>query len=406
MLLLDVSHTSHTRAQTGVQRVVRAMTAALSAKMPVTPVCFDPHQDAWRKLQPWENEILTDTVGTASAHRSAQWPLSVRLGGYARLLLNAKTPCPVGDALIVPEIFSAKIARAYPALFANVRGPRVAVFHDAIALKLPEFTPAKTVARFPAYLCELLAFDGVAAVSEDSRQSLLDYWRWLGVPNPPPVVTVANAVEIIPTNQPGTTKTTPPTPSSANSPAAANALPVILSVGSLEGRKNHIALLDACGQLWQQGLRFELRLIGLAHPQTGRVALDKIHALQTAAFPLRYDGPVDDATLAAAYAASTFTVYPSLMEGFGLPVQESLAHGKPCICSAHGAIGESARDGGCLALEQVDTPQLATAISTWLNQPVALETARQATRRRTFKTWAAQADELTTWLRDLPRRTS
>ena len=405
MLLLDVSHTSHTRAQTGVQRVVRAMTAALSAKVPVMPLSFDPHQDAWRKLQPWENEILTDTAGAGSAHRSAQWPLSVRLNGYARRLINAKTPCPVGDALIVPEIFSAKIARAYPALFANVRGPRVAVFHDAIALKLPEFTPAKTVARFPAYLCELLAFDGVAAVSEDSRQSLLDYWRWLGVPNPPPVVTIANAVEIpasLPAPNPPPSLANANAP--ANSPAATNALPVILSVGSLEGRKNHVALLDACGQLWKRGLRFELRLIGLAHPQTGRAALDKIRALQAAAYPLRYDGPVDDATLAAAYGGSTFTVYPSLLEGFGLPVQESLAHGKPCICSAHGAIGESARDGGCLALETVDAPQLATAISTWLNQPAALETARQAALRRTFRTWSNQADELLTWLRDLPRR--
>ena len=395
MLLLDVSHTSHTRAQTGVQRVVRSMVAALSVKEPIEPVCFDPHQEAWRKLHAWENEILTDTAGAGSAHRSAQWPLGVRLGGYARRLFNAKATCPPGAALIAPEIFSAKIARAYPTLFASVRGPRVAIFHDAVALKLPEFTPAKTVARFPAYLHELLAFDGVAAVSEDSRQSLVDYWNWLGVSSPPPVVAITNAVEI-PAIQPAPAKTTP----TANSPG----LPVILSVGSIEGRKNHLALLTACEQLWQQGLRFELRLIGLAHPQTGRAALAKIQTLQAAAYPVRYDGPVDDATLAAAYAASTFTVYPSLMEGFGLPVQESLAHGKPCICSAHGAIGESARDGGCLALKQVDAVHLATAMAEWLNQPAALETARLVALSRTFKSWSTQADELAAWLRVVPRR--
>ncbi len=390
MILFDVSHTSHTRAQTGVQRVVRAITAAISAKKPTIPVCFDPHQDAWRKLQPWEHENLTDALGAGSAHRSAQWPLNVRLGGYARRLFNTKSACPIGDALIAPEIFSAKIARAYPALFASVRGPRVAIFHDAIALKLPEFTPVKTVARFPAYLRELLAFDGIAAVSEDSRQSLIDYWNWLGVANPPPVVTITNAVEI-PSNH------SVPTPSLSE-------LPVVLCVGSIEGRKNHIALLDACEQLWKQGLRFELRLIGLAHPQTGRPALEKIHSLQAAAYPLRYDGPVDDTTLATAYAASKFTVYPSLMEGFGLPVQESLAHGKPCICSARGAIGESACDGGCQALDQVDASQLAAAMAEWLTQPAALETARQAALRRTFKTWASQADEFLSWLHDLPRR--
>jgi len=394
MLLLDTSHTSHTRAQTGVQRVVRAIYAALSAKEQVEPICRDPHQDTWRALQPWEKDILTDTVGTCSAHRSAKWPLSVRLTGYARRLLNTRSTCPVGDALVVPEIFSAKIARAYPALFAHVCGPRVAIFHDAIALKLPEFTPAKTVARFPAYLCELLAFDGVAAVSEDSRQSLLDYWRWLGVQNPPPVVAITNAVEIPPVqgHQRGVIALRP------------NALPVVLCVGSVEGRKNHLALLTACEQLWAQGLRFQLRLIGLAHPQTGRAALEKIRALQTAGHPLRYDGPVDDATLSAAYTESTFTVYPSLMEGFGLPVQESLAHGKPCICSRDGALGESAQGGGCLALEQVDVNHLASAIGQWLSSPASLEIARAEIRNRHFKTWAAYADELTSWLRDLPRR--
>jgi glycosyltransferase involved in cell wall biosynthesis len=145
-------------------------------------------------------------------------------------------------------------------------------------------------------------------------------------------------------------------------------------------------------------------LIGLAHPQTGRAALDKIQLLQTAGHPVHYDGPVDDATLAAAYAASTFTVYPSLMEGFGLPVQESLAHGKPCICSSHGAIGESASDGGCLTLDQVDAPSLANAISQWLNSPALLAEATEAAQARDFKSWQDYADELICWLRELPRR--
>jgi len=395
MILLDTSHTSHTRAQTGVQRVVRAIFTALVAKEQVEPVCFDPHEEGWRKLQPWEQQILTDKDGTGSAHRSARWPLNARLGGYARRLFpNRRSRCPDGEALVVPEIFSAKIARTYPELFAHVSGPRVAVFHDAIALKLPEFTPAKTVARFPSYLCELLDFDGIAAVSEDSRQSLVDYWRWLGVQNPPPVVAITNAVEIPALHLAAQPVSTP-----------SNAISVVLCVGSIEGRKNHLALLDACERLWAQGLRFQLRLIGLAHPQTGRAALLKIQTLQAAGYPLRYDGPVDNATLAAAYAESAFTVYPSLMEGFGLPVQESLAQGKPCICSSLGAIGESARDGGCLTLEYVTAIPLATALGQWLNNPGPLERARLEAQRRSFKPWSNYAEELLSWLRDLHRRT-
>ena len=393
MILYEASHTSHTHAQTGVQRVVRSLFGALSKRESVEPVCFDPHQATWRALQDWEQAILKDTQGAGSAHRSTNWPLQVRLTGYARQIFNVRSTCPAGDALVAPEIFSAKIARAYPALFARVRGPRVAVFHDAVALKLPEFTPAKTVARFPCYMRELLAFDGIAAVSEDSRQSLIEYWHWLGVRKTPQVVTITNAVEINRSVLP-TSAVTPP----------ADAAPVILSVGSIEGRKNHLALLNACEQLWAQGLRFELRLIGLAHPQTGKSALEKIRSLQAAGRPVRYDGPVDDATLAAAYAGCTFTVYPSLLEGFGLPVQESLAHGKPCICSNRGALGEAAEGGGCLALDQVDAPSLTNAIRTWLSTPTQLAAATEALQSRRFKSWRDSADEFVLWLRTLRQR--
>ena len=78
--------------------------------------------------------------------------------------LGAMDPATKGGVL-VPEVFSPAVADALPALFAATGGPRVALFHDAIALQYPEFTPRSNVARFPSYLRELLQFDGVAAVS-------------------------------------------------------------------------------------------------------------------------------------------------------------------------------------------------------------------------------------------------
>lgn len=394
MILFEASHTSHTRAQTGVQRVVRSLYAALRLRESVEPVCFDPHQQAWRTLQAWETANLEDATGAGSAHRSAQWPLGVRLAGYTRRLFRSPATCPEARGLVVPEIFSAKVARAYPRLFPRIRGPRVAVFHDAVALRLPEHTPVKTVARFPAYLQELLAFDGVAAVSEDSRQSLVEFWRWAGVPRIPETIVITNAV--------GSLHQLDELRRSAS--ALPGGLPVILCVGSLEGRKNHLALLDACEALWTRGLTFELRLIGLAHPQTGRAAVDKIRALQEAGRPVRYDGPVDDAALSEAYRECAFTVYPSLMEGFGLPVQESLAHGRPCICSGRGAIGESAVGGGCLTLDQVDAATLAGAVGHWLAAPAELARASEEAQDRTFKPWETYADELVCWMRDLELR--
>jgi glycosyltransferase involved in cell wall biosynthesis len=397
-VLLDLSHTSHTQARTGVQRVTRSLFRALGNE--AVPITHDPYLRAWRALEPWEEANLT-TEG-AAAKRGARWPLFARLRGRLRrstgrgqVVASQLTPAAQGSAgLIVPEIFSPAAATAFPTLFNVLHGPRVAVFHDAIALQFPELTPPKTVARFPAYLAELLTFDGIAAVSEDSRDMLVAYWRWLGAPAVPRVTTIGLGMD---TQQAPRIAENSPTPSNAKAP-------VILSVGSIEGRKNHLALLDACESIWAKGARFSLRLIGLAQPQTAARALARIGELQAAGRPLRYDGPVSDAALGTAYADCTFTVYPSIVEGFGLPVLESLAQGRPCICSGRRALGEAARGGGCVMLERVDAVSLAEAISRLITSPGELEKLALEARARRFRSWSDYASDLRAWMQELPVR--
>ncbi|MBI5766319.1 MAG: glycosyltransferase family 4 protein [Verrucomicrobia bacterium] len=390
-LLLDLTHTCHTRARTGIQRVARSLHASLGAA--AVPITHDPHRDTWRPLADWEHANLA--TKTVTDKRSAQWPLRARLAGNAaRLLGRPADPLPRNSGLLVPEVFSPAVAAALPAIFAATRGPRVAVFHDAIALQYPELSPPKTVARFPAYLRELLAFDGIAANSETSRDVLTDYWRWLGAVSPPPVTALPLGVDA----------RCHPMDDIATPVPIATAVPTVLCVGTLEGRKNHLALLDACEQLWARGTRFELRLIGLANKDTGAAALARVQVLQAAGRSLRYDGPLGETAVDEAYAACAFTVYPSIVEGFGLPVIESLAHGKPCVCSGRGALGESARGGGCLPLDAVDSASLATAIQRLLSSPAEVTALTRAARQRKFRTWTDYARELAEWAHALPRR--
>ena len=395
-LLLDLTHTSHTHAHTGIQRLCRALYRALGERDGgVFPVCHDPYESAWRPLRGWEQANLVPPVGAMAGARGARWPLSAKIGGLLRRLgariRATPAPAPTGDCLIEPEIFSPTVGRALPAILAGVAGPRIALFHDATALRMPELSPPKTVARYPAYLQELLLFDGIAAISDDSRATLVDYWRWLGVTNAPPVIGLPLGID-------------PPVPAPFGHTTAMGAAPVVLSVGSIEGRKNHLALFEACETLWRSGLRFELQLVGLAHPRTGRPALDRLQTLRAAGRPIRYEGPISEPGLARAYRTCAFTVYPSLMEGFGFPVLESLSYGKPCIASAQGALGESIKGGGCLALERVDAAALSRAIASLLADPERLESLASEAQRRSFKTWSAYAEELLAWMRLLPRR--
>lgn len=388
MMLLDFSHTSHTRAQTGIQRVCRALAAELARRGDAQGICFDPHQHGWRALTAAERATVADGGGGAAGSRGAKWTLTQKLVGRAKRLAGRTPRPPAGDALICPELFSAKVGAHLPELFAHVRGPRVALFHDAIGLKFPELTPPATVARLPAYLRELAQFDGVAAVSEDSAASLREWWVWAELKNPPPVRAISLGLETI-------QRSPAPPPGGA---------PRVLCVSTIEGRKNHRALLEAAELLWNAKIDFELELIGMPRAETGAAALEKVRALQAAGRPLTYHGAVTEENLHAAYARCAFTVYPSLYEGFGLPVFESLQHGRPCICSSGGALGEAARGGGVETLPVTTSAALATAMRRLLAEPRALAALAAAARARKFRSWSDYAAELENWMRDLPRR--
>jgi glycosyltransferase involved in cell wall biosynthesis len=393
MLLFDATHTSHTAAQTGIQRVCRSLFEELLAKSGAAPVCYDPHLIGWRPLTPNEFGVLSDQGGGSGKSRSAKWTLSQKISGATARWRGRKPTLPDNTGLICPEFFSAKVAAHLPEIFVAASGPRVAIFYDAIPLKFPELTPPGTVARMPAYLRELLQFDGIAAISTDSAASLRDYWQWLGVHDGPPVEAIPLAVDPL-----------SPTVAVDSSVRRTRSLPRILSVGTLEGRKNHLALLQAAAALWDSGAKFELQLLGLARPDTAKPALDLIAALQRAGRPLLYGGSVTDENLHAAYRECSFTVYPSLIEGFGLPVLESLQHGRPCICSGRGALAESAMGGGCIALNSVDATSLTTAMRSLLENPSELSALAAAVRNRKLQTWNGYADAVLTWMKTLSRR--
>ncbi len=385
---LDLSHTSHTRARTGVQRVSRAIHRELAGKS--AAVCFDPYEAAWRPLELWEERNLA--AGNPARARGTRWPLVARLRGRLRRAAGRTSPLGglphASGGIIVPEIFSPGVAAVLPRLFAFNRGPRVAVFHDAIALQFPEHTPLSTSARFPGYMRDLLQFDGVAAVSEASRDCLLEYWAWLGVSKIPQVAAISLGIDA---------------PASVPGPCAREEAPMVLCVGSIEGRKNHVALLDACESLWATEVHFKLRLVGLANSETGGAALEKIDGLRAAGRPIHYDGPATDEALEAAYSGCAFTVYPSVAEGFGLPVAESLVRGKACLCRMDGAIGEIARGGGCMDIGTAGAAAIAAAMGTLLASPFDLATLEAQARARRLKSWQQYAAELLGWISTLKR---
>lgn len=111
--------------------------------------------------------------------------------------------------------------------------------------------------------------------------------------------------------------------------------PYILTVGTVEPRKNLPILLDVL----EAETKLPVLVVAGREGWRSRGTMQRIRDLQRRS-RLRYLGRVEDADLGALYAAAQFMVYPSLYEGFGLPVLEAMACGCPVVCSRASSIPE------------------------------------------------------------------
>ena len=384
MLLLELTHTAHTAASTGIQQVCRNLFFELGDK--ASAIVHDPWQGVWRAAEGAELVRLSPCEEAGAARRKSEaWSFNEKLRGRLRMLAGRKGLLPQGaDAVLFPEFVMGRCLRALPQLRMALGGrvPFLAVFHDAIALKMPELSAKKTVERYPEYLATLAKMDAVAAVSEASRRELLALWRDMGIADAPPVDVIALGIA-------------KPEPLAVASRSVG--MMRVLCVSTLEPRKNHLALLDAAELLWREGCLFELHLVGMAHRELGGQIVDRIENMKAAGRPIVWHGSVDGAALRRAYAECDFTAYCSLNEGFGLPVLESLSYGKPCLCTTCGALDEVSRGGGCLRLSGVDAITIANGLGRMLREDGLLRSLQVEAGARPLRTWADYARDIAAW---------
>ena len=255
-----------------------------------------------------------------------------------------------------------------------------AMFADAIPLRHPQITWPRSVARHPEYLKMLAAFDRVWAISEASREDLVEFWRWQGAE-----VRAAVAVILL-----GADFDRRPRITTVSEPPAAG----LLCVGILEPRKNQMFLLDVCEALWAGGTRFELHVVGRVNPVFGRPVAARIAVLRKTYSQLHYHEAAPDALLGRLYAETRAAAFPTIAEGCGLPVLESLWKGRPCVCSDLPVLREISAAGGCVAAAPNDPAEWAAALRTVLTADAAWRRLSGEATTRPLPVWADTARAL------------
>src|SRR4030095_12316162 len=353
MIYYDHTSTFRFGRTTGIQRVVRQLGASLSAEWPrdFTAVSFSSGL-----FYPCSLELREQRT----VNRFRGWLRKRTEGPFLRLrnVINksfqlSQIKASFWDALEQPPMvvepvqfnkgdwyFTADALWEIPAASAKIAALRrsgiltAVVHYDLAPLLHPDFCAAPFSQLFLRYARGLSQFDVVFCISEEVKRQFSDFCRHQGWRTPDTLVTIPLGYEF----QQDTVK------ADADWAAIPNK-PFVLCVGTLDHRKNQAVLLDAFDALWAKGIELHLVIVGAIGYQ-GEQVRDRIlnHPLYDDKLILRSD--CSDFELEQLYQKCSFTVCTSLFEGYGLPVVESLARGKPCLCSDLEVFHETAGDFG------------------------------------------------------------
>lgn len=164
---------------------------------------------------------------------------------------------------------------------------------------------------------------------------------------------------------------------------------VILSASAKRPHKNLLRLLDAHALL-RAGDRPVLILPGYTTPHETDLKA-RAAALGTTA-DLRFLAWVSDADMDGLYALADAFVFPSLYEGFGLPVLEAMARGIPVACADRASLPEVVGDAGLL-FDPTDVGAISAAISRLLDDQAMAASLRAAGPARAAAfTWSRSAE--------------
>jgi glycosyltransferase involved in cell wall biosynthesis len=263
------------------------------------------------------------------------------------------------------------------------RGRAVVTIHDIIHLLYPQFLPNRAAHLYARIMIRraLKRADRIITVSHNSKRDLVDHF---GVG--------AERVEVVYNGVPRGFRSDVPGEERRRVARKLNLTsPYLLFLGGDRPHKNARNVIRAFAEARRrEPLPHTLVLAGPMPKNAGRIeALISALDCDTA---IRRTGVVDDADMPGLFAGADAFLYPTLYEGFGLPVIEAMACGTPVLTSSTSALQEIA-GGHALLVDPMDAGAIATGIVTLATNPVRrAELAKLGLARAADFSWNKAAD--------------
>jgi glycosyltransferase involved in cell wall biosynthesis len=264
---------------------------------------------------------------------------------------------------------------------------KIVTVHDLAFLEHPEYAVPQLAAYLKKVVPEAVgAADVVAAVSRETRRTLIEHFS-----TPPEKITlVPNGIRSY------LRRVTDPILIESTRHKYGLKSPLVLGVGTLEPRKNHLGLIKAFHRAASAGKKQARPAMlaiaggeGWMYDET-RQAVAELGLEKK----VRFLGRVSDLDLMLLYSLADVFVFPSFYEGFGVPPLEAMACGAPVITSNTSSLPEVVGDAALL-VDPHDTGAIAQAMLRVLGDGQLQEELRQKgyERARSF-TWAESARKM------------
>lgn len=333
-----MQHFRHSRLATGIQRVqIEILRAAIDADPDAARICAG-HGDRWVQIPTSLFLSLTDLASTAGDTQDAAWRaaatrLEVALGSDSGFAF------PQGAWLV-------NLGTSWhPEYLLRVRNAKrdhgirfVPFVHDLIPIRAPQFVLPELIRDYVAWLRSVFDHaDFFLVNSHSTRSDLIAAAAQLGHS------LAQEEVVVVPLD--AQFRTPRPAPDQARAILRARGLmgqPFVLFVSTIEPRKNHIAALRAWSRLLEElGPRMPKLVCAGGRGWMNDDVLRMIAADADLARHVTFLHGLSDVELAACYDACLFTLFPSHYEGWGLPITESLCHGKVPVVADNSSLPEA-----------------------------------------------------------------